>query len=94
MVEILWHRRETRRQTENTNFNLQHSEEPAYSPTPSASTRSPIRAGSTLGGSYIYGKLPTVVKSDLELYFCIRADLSVVLLSDRNECKSANLGLD
>ncbi|MCL0065572.1 hypothetical protein M1N79_01620 [Dehalococcoidia bacterium] len=32
MVEILWHRRETRRQMENTNFNLQHWEDPAYSP--------------------------------------------------------------
>jgi hypothetical protein len=31
MVEIWWHRRETRRQTENTNFDLQHWEEPGYS---------------------------------------------------------------
>ena len=31
MVEIKWHRRETRRQTENTNFDLQHWEAPAYS---------------------------------------------------------------
>ena len=32
MVEIWWHRRETRRQTEKTNFDLQHREKPAYSP--------------------------------------------------------------
>jgi hypothetical protein len=31
MVEILWHRRETRRQTENTNVNLERWEEPIYS---------------------------------------------------------------
>jgi hypothetical protein len=31
MVEILWHRRETRRQTEKTNFNLQRREKPVYS---------------------------------------------------------------
>jgi hypothetical protein len=31
MVEIMWHRRETRRQTENTNVNLEHQEEPIYS---------------------------------------------------------------
>jgi len=32
MVEILWHRRETRRQTENTNFCLNDGKAPAYSP--------------------------------------------------------------
>jgi len=31
MVEISWHRRETRRQTENTNFNL-NSKDLTYSP--------------------------------------------------------------
>jgi hypothetical protein len=31
MVEIWWHRRETRRQTENTNFDLQHQKELGYS---------------------------------------------------------------
>ena len=31
MVEILWHRRESRRQTEKTNFDLQSREAPAYS---------------------------------------------------------------
>ena len=31
MVEIRWHRRETRRPTENTNIDLQHREEPGYS---------------------------------------------------------------
>ena len=31
MVEILWHRRETRRQTENTNFDL-NSKDLTYSP--------------------------------------------------------------
>ena len=31
MDEILWHRRETRRQTENTNIGLQHRESPVYS---------------------------------------------------------------
>jgi hypothetical protein len=31
MGEILWHRRETRRLTENTNFALQFGERPAYS---------------------------------------------------------------
>ena len=31
MAEILWHRRETRRQTENTNFGLKHRESPVYS---------------------------------------------------------------
>ena len=31
MVEILWHRRESRRQTEKTNFDLQSWEAPAYS---------------------------------------------------------------
>ena len=31
MAEILWHRRETRRQTANTNFSLQHRESPVYS---------------------------------------------------------------
>jgi hypothetical protein len=31
MVEIVWHRRETRRQTENTNVNLEHWEKPIYS---------------------------------------------------------------
>ena len=31
MGEILWHRRETRRQTENTNFALQFGECPVYS---------------------------------------------------------------
>ena len=31
MGEILWHRRETRRQPENTNFTLQPREFPAYS---------------------------------------------------------------
>jgi hypothetical protein len=30
----LWHRRETRRLTENTNFSLRVGKEPAYSPTP------------------------------------------------------------
>jgi hypothetical protein len=33
MAEILWHRRETRRQTENTNFGLNGGKAPAYSPT-------------------------------------------------------------
>ena len=33
MVEILWHRRESRRQTEKTNFDLQSREAPAYSKT-------------------------------------------------------------
>jgi hypothetical protein len=32
MVEILWHRRETRRPTENTNFNLPAGKAPVYSP--------------------------------------------------------------
>ncbi len=32
MAEILWHRRETRRLTENTNFGLTVGKEPAYSP--------------------------------------------------------------
>jgi hypothetical protein len=32
MAEILWHRRETRRQTENTNFGLNGGKAPAYSP--------------------------------------------------------------
>jgi hypothetical protein len=32
MAEILWHRRETRRQTENTNFCLNGGKVPAYSP--------------------------------------------------------------
>jgi hypothetical protein len=32
MREILWHRRETRRQTENTNFCLNGGKAPAYSP--------------------------------------------------------------
>jgi hypothetical protein len=32
MIEILWHRRETRRQTENTNFCLNGGKAPAYSP--------------------------------------------------------------
>ena len=31
MAEILWHRRESRRQTEKTNFDLQSREAPAYS---------------------------------------------------------------
>ena len=31
MGEILWHRRETRRPTENTNFALQSGERPVYS---------------------------------------------------------------
>jgi hypothetical protein len=30
-VEIVWHRRETRRLTEKTNLNLRYSEKPAYS---------------------------------------------------------------
>jgi hypothetical protein len=34
----LWHRRETRRQTEKTNLNLQHREKPAYSPHFAAAT--------------------------------------------------------
>jgi hypothetical protein len=29
---MLWHRRETRRQTEKTKLNLHHRERPAYSP--------------------------------------------------------------
>jgi hypothetical protein len=33
MTEILWHRRETRRPTENTNFCLPVGKNPAYSPT-------------------------------------------------------------
>jgi hypothetical protein len=36
MAEILWHRRETRRQTEKTNFGLSGSKNPAYSPTTDA----------------------------------------------------------
>ena len=32
MAEILWHRRETRRQTENTNVSLTDGKDPAYSP--------------------------------------------------------------
>jgi len=32
MAEILWHRRETRRQTENTNVCLNGGKAPAYSP--------------------------------------------------------------
>jgi hypothetical protein len=31
MAEILWHRRETRRQTEKTNFSLQPWKSPVYS---------------------------------------------------------------
>jgi hypothetical protein len=31
MAEILWHRRETRRQTEKTNFSLKPREAPVYS---------------------------------------------------------------
>ena len=31
-VEMMWHRRETRRQTEKTKLNLHHREQPAYSP--------------------------------------------------------------
>ncbi len=31
MVEILWHRRETRRQTEKTNFSLEPRKAPVYS---------------------------------------------------------------
>jgi hypothetical protein len=31
MVKMMWHRWETRRQTEKTNIDLQHREEPAYS---------------------------------------------------------------
>ncbi len=34
MDEILWHRRETRRQTEKTNLILQPGESPAYSHSP------------------------------------------------------------
>jgi hypothetical protein len=37
MVEILWHRRETRRQTEKTKLNLKHWKKPVYS-TKSAKT--------------------------------------------------------
>ena len=33
MGEIAWHRRETRRQTENTNISLSGGKNPAYSPT-------------------------------------------------------------
>ena len=33
MAEILWHRRETRRPTENTHFCLNGGKAPAYSPT-------------------------------------------------------------
>ena len=32
MAEIAWHRRETRRQTENTNFSLTDGKDSAYSP--------------------------------------------------------------
>ncbi len=32
MAEIMWHRRETRRQTENTNISLTDGKNPAYSP--------------------------------------------------------------
>jgi hypothetical protein len=32
MAEIVWHRRETRRQTENTNFGLNDGKAPACSP--------------------------------------------------------------
>ncbi len=32
MAEIMWHRRKTRRQTENTNISLTDGEDPAYSP--------------------------------------------------------------
>ncbi len=31
MVEIMWHHRETRRQTEKTNSNLEYREKPVYS---------------------------------------------------------------
>jgi len=31
MVEIFWHRRENRRQTEKTNVNLRYLEKPVYS---------------------------------------------------------------
>jgi hypothetical protein len=31
MAEIMWHRRETRRQTENTNISLTDGKNPAYS---------------------------------------------------------------
>ena len=34
MGEIAWHRRETRRQTENTNFTLSGGKNPSYSPIP------------------------------------------------------------
>ena len=34
MAEIMWHRRETRRQTENTNFTLSGGKNPSYSPIP------------------------------------------------------------
>ena len=38
MAEIVWHRRETRRQTEKTNIYLNGGEAPAYSPTVSAAS--------------------------------------------------------
>ena len=51
MDEILWHRRETRRQTENTKRILQPGESPAYSNSPEIK---PVRK-SLYGG----GEVPT-----------------------------------
>jgi hypothetical protein len=48
MAEILWHRRETRRQTENTNFCLNGGKAPAYSPT----------TGENCDGNRLEGRLP------------------------------------
>jgi len=48
MDEILWHRRETRRQTENTKRILQPGESPAYSNSPERKPRAEVAARTLL----------------------------------------------
>jgi hypothetical protein len=54
-VEIRWHRRETRRQTENTNFNL-NSKDLTYSPC----VRHPCRIALYRRNDPTFGKLKTM----------------------------------
>ena len=63
MVEILWHRRESRRQTEKTNFDLQSREAPAYSKTRESDQQGIIKIGVVKLGSGTKAQLLEFKKS-------------------------------
>lgn len=58
MVEILWHRRETRRQTEKTKLNLKHWKKPVYSTEAGIDPQKKFDSAKGTKADFIIDKLP------------------------------------